>query len=60
MTLAFFPPVWLCVGWCELRQDFRAFRVDRIRTATFAEDRYPQAPGKRLIDHLRTRVDGGR
>jgi predicted DNA-binding transcriptional regulator YafY len=53
MTLAFFPPVSLCAGWCELRQDFRSFRVDRIDTATFTDERYPQEPGKRLIDYLR-------
>lgn len=53
MTLALFPPVWLCVGWCELREDFRSFRVDRIHTADFTNARYPQEPGKRLIDSLR-------
>ncbi|MCO5396601.1 helix-turn-helix transcriptional regulator [Ralstonia soli] len=27
-------------GWCELREDFRLFRVDRIAKATFLDDRY--------------------
>ncbi|WP_269439449.1 WYL domain-containing protein [Ralstonia solanacearum] len=27
-------------GWCELREDFRLFRADRIAKATFLDDRY--------------------
>ena len=54
MNLAFFPPVWLLVGWCELRRDFRAFRVDRIATIAPLAERYPQEPGRRLVDYLAT------
>jgi predicted DNA-binding transcriptional regulator YafY len=28
-------------GWCELRQDFRTFRTDRIERAELQADRYP-------------------
>lgn len=52
MTLSFFPPVWLLVGWCELREDFRAFRIDRIAAVEFLAERYPQEPGRRLVDYL--------
>ena len=52
MMLAFFPPVWLLVGWCELREDFRAFRVDRIAAVEFLAERYPQEAGRRLVDYL--------
>lgn len=27
-------------GWCELREDFRLFRIDRIQHAEFTTDRY--------------------
>jgi predicted DNA-binding transcriptional regulator YafY len=30
----------LVVSWCELRQDFRNFRSDRIVSATVLEERY--------------------
>lgn len=60
MALAFFPPVWLLMAWCELRQDFRAFRVDRVTAISFDETRYPQEPGKRLIDYLRRERVGDR
>lgn len=37
------PDGWMFTGWCELRQDFRTFRLDRIATVgltgqTFEED----------------------
>lgn len=40
----------LLIAWCELRQDFRHFRADRVRQATFLEERYPERPSA-----LRTR-----
>ena len=30
------------MAWCELRQDFRHFRADRVLEAEFLEDRYPE------------------
>ena len=53
MNLAFFPPVWLLLGWCELRRDFRSFRVDRIAELEFLDERFPQEPGRRLVDYLK-------
>ena len=52
LGLAFFGPVWLMISWCELREDFRSFRVDRMREATVLEDRYPPIQGRRLVDYL--------
>jgi predicted DNA-binding transcriptional regulator YafY len=34
----------LLIAWCELRQDFRTFRLDRIRQATFLQDPIPGRP----------------
>jgi predicted DNA-binding transcriptional regulator YafY len=34
----------LLIGWCELRQDFRHFRADRIVSADFLDERYPARP----------------
>lgn len=31
-------------AWCELRQDFRMFRIDRVIAAEFVEERYPERP----------------
>ena len=40
-ALAFFDRVRLLLAWCELRQDFRSFRTDRIVEAQMRQDRYP-------------------
>jgi hypothetical protein len=42
-------------AWCELRQDFRTFRTDRIVAMTQL-DRYP-AQRADLVRHLRTHLD---
>jgi predicted DNA-binding transcriptional regulator YafY len=36
--------VHLLVAWCELRQEFRHFRTDRIVAAEFLEERYGCRP----------------
>ncbi|MEF3062783.1 HTH domain-containing protein [Ralstonia solanacearum] len=38
--LAFVEGRRFIAGWCELREDFRLFRADRIAKATFLDDRY--------------------
>ena len=32
------------IAWCELRRDFRTFRIDRITSAEFLDERYPERP----------------
>lgn len=39
-ALAFFDRVRILLCWCELRQDFRHFRTDRITEAVVLETRY--------------------
>ena len=43
----FWGQVWTMVAWCELRNDFRMFRVDRIAQME-AGDRFPPDPEKSL------------
>ena len=40
--IGFFEKVRVVAAWCEMRQDFRSFRVDRITTLTVSEERYPR------------------
>lgn len=42
--VGYYEAVRLLVGWCELRQDFRSFRTDRVTGAEFLDDRYPERP----------------
>lgn len=32
------------MAWCELRHDFRLFRVERVRSITFLDEHYPESP----------------
>ena len=41
-ALAFFEKVRVVVTWCELREDYRHFRTDRIATLTVNDKRYPR------------------
>ncbi len=41
-ALAFFEAVRVVVAWCELRQEYRAFRADRITRLEVGETRYPR------------------
>ncbi len=41
-ALAYFEWVRVLMCWCELRQDFRYFRSERITSAELLEARYPQ------------------
>lgn len=42
VALAFFDRVRVLTGWCELRQDYRHFRTDRISDAVDLGQRYPR------------------
>ncbi|WP_420547194.1 helix-turn-helix transcriptional regulator [Curvivirga sp.] len=53
LSLAFYGPVWNIVGWCELRESFRAFRPDRMSEVVFHEIHYPDQPGRRLSDYAK-------
>lgn len=41
-ALAFFDRVRVVVAWCELRQTYRHFRMDRITALTPSENSYPR------------------
>ena len=41
-ALAFFDQVRIVVAWCELRRDYRHFRIDRIRAIEATGERYPR------------------
>jgi Predicted transcriptional regulator len=41
-ALAFFDAARLVAAWCEMREDFRSFRTDRIVELTVTETRYPR------------------
>ncbi|MBC7951729.1 MAG: YafY family transcriptional regulator [Rhodospirillaceae bacterium] len=59
LGLYFWGKVWTLVGWCELRSDFRMFRIDRMRAPTVEDMRFQPEPGRNLTDFLRTVIPAG-
>ncbi|MDX1541059.1 MAG: YafY family protein [Geminicoccaceae bacterium] len=53
LALAFYGPVWLLVAWCELREDFRSFRLDRMADLVVLDQAFRPERGRTLQDYLR-------
>jgi hypothetical protein len=53
LGLFFWGDAWTLGAWCELRGDFRNFRLDRISSCAVLDERFPDESGKRLADYLR-------
>ena len=51
LTLAYWGQTWTLGAWCELRQAFRSFRIDRITATRALLSHFPDEPGKRLADY---------
>jgi predicted DNA-binding transcriptional regulator YafY len=72
LGLWFWGKVWTLVAWCEMRDDFRAFRIDRVVSIKATDRRFKPERGKLLADFYRLveqagdsstyagRVQGGR
>ncbi len=54
LGLTAFESVWVLTAWCEMRSDFRNFRLDRIRDYEVTATRFPKEPGKEFQDYLKT------
>ena len=50
--------VWTLAAWCETRQDFRNFRVDRIERLQPLDDSFRDEPGRTLADLFRLEAGG--
>lgn len=52
LGLCVFGQVWLLAAWCELRQSFRDFRIDRIASLSTPGERFETGPGCSFDDYL--------
>jgi predicted DNA-binding transcriptional regulator YafY len=59
VTVGYMETVRHLIAWCELRQDFRSFRTDRVITAGFLDERYPERPSALRAKWRRT-LDGAK
>lgn len=53
LACLYWDAVWTLSAWCELRADFRQFRIDRIQALTISDTPFQDEPGKTLADLLR-------
>ena len=53
LALISFSPIWLLAGWCEMRQNFRNFRLDRISDFSVSPQRFRDEKCKALSDYLK-------
>ncbi|SFT94993.1 Predicted DNA-binding transcriptional regulator YafY, contains an HTH and WYL domains [Pseudovibrio denitrificans] len=54
LGLTAFESSWLLTGWCEMRGDFRNFRVDLMSDVAAQEDSFAFERGKEFTDYLAT------
>jgi predicted DNA-binding transcriptional regulator YafY len=52
LGLFFWGNVWTLTAWCELRNDFRNFRLDRIQTLHILEQTFNDQNGQTLDDYI--------
>jgi predicted DNA-binding transcriptional regulator YafY len=52
LGLFYWGKVWTLVAWCELRNDFRHFRLDRMYEVVMLDETYTPVPGRTLQDYL--------
>jgi predicted DNA-binding transcriptional regulator YafY len=53
VLLAFYGPVWLLAAWCELRNAFRVFRLDRMSELVVLNESFRAERGKTVLDFLK-------
>ncbi len=52
LGIFFWGRIWTLAAWCELRQDFRSFRLDRVVASTLLDETFEDEAGKTLRDML--------
>ena len=57
LGLFFWGYTWSLTAWCELRDDFRSFRLDRMDELRLLDERFVEEPGKTLDDYFRKMDD---
>lgn len=53
LGMFFWAEHWLLIAWCERREDYRCFRVDRCLQITLLERRFREDANRSLNDFLR-------
>ncbi len=59
LGLAYWGRTWTLVAWCELRDEFRHFRLDRMSNLIESGESFALQPGRTLEDFLAQYENGG-
>jgi len=54
LGLTAFETVWVLTGWCEIREGFRNFRLDRIASFQETGEAFKREKGKEFSDYIRS------
>ena len=57
LAMAYYVDVTLIGAWCELRQDFRNFRLERIEASELLDERFPAGNGRLMAEWMALRKD---
>ncbi|MEQ9487657.1 MAG: YafY family protein [Alphaproteobacteria bacterium] len=57
LGLSMYGPEWHLAGWCEMRNDFRTFRLDRVKDYSVLDVVFKDEAGKRLKDYFNRYVE---
>ncbi len=52
LGLVFWGSKWTFGAWCELREEFRTFRLDRIQSLELLPSQYPMTQGRGFKDYI--------
>ncbi|AQV96440.1 YafY family transcriptional regulator [Cupriavidus necator] len=58
LIMAFYGPVWLLAAWCEMRDGFRVFRLDRMTDFVVLDVKFKDTRGRTAEDFLKQDTKG--
>jgi predicted DNA-binding transcriptional regulator YafY len=58
LQMEYWGRLWTLTAWCESREDFRVFRVDRIETLADTAEPFTDEPGRTLADYEARYAEG--
>jgi predicted DNA-binding transcriptional regulator YafY len=54
LALYFWGTTWSVAAWCESREGFRVFRLDRLRSLEIGDEKFDEVPGRTLADFVQS------
>lgn len=55
LKMEYWGRLWTCTAWCEFRQNFRVYRIDRMTRVALLPSLFVEEQGKTLVDFMTNR-----